>query len=620
MDLSLPANNLSSGIAAFENGADSIYFGLTEFSARKTAENFTFDDFCRIKEYAISHSKKIYIAFNTIVNNEEMERAYKLLKKIDFIGIDGLIVQDFGIVNLCKREFPAIPLHASTQMAVLNKEGVLALKELGFKRVVLARELSLSEIEDIRKEVKDIELKVFVHGALCYCISGLCYASYALTDGKTSANKGSCTGVCRWPFKKVGDSSNKYHFPFSLSDVESDKYIIEKLQEIGIDAIKVEGRLKNSIYAANAASYYRAIIDKKNDDEIQKLRENLECAFSRKTSSGYFYTDKQNLDCSIYTGHRGYKIGTFVSNDKVHLLSSIHLHDGLFYIDKNGAPIKFASPIKNAKCDDVITLHNANAEKNTSLYKIKKADENEKKFNKEAYKPYQKPIDITFIINSDNIKINEYSFPMKVQKANKPQDLYNNIKSAFSVKEGLLTSGRIKYINNTELTDTEVFIPLSTLKNVRREFYKNENERILNYFNSPYIFSFSKKPSLISPPTNSISNNIESDNSVIKINNIGDILPFLNDKNIHKEKTIIISPLLNVANEEATSFFSSIFEGHNIKIENSFEIDKTNFKNFPIFTSLSNLPESGEYTTQFKGKTFRVKVIRENGLVKTYLL
>lgn len=653
MDLSIPCGNLQCAIEALENGADSVYFGLSEFSARKGAENFSFDDLRRIKQYAVAHNKKIYVAFNTIVNDSDMKRAYRLLKQIDFVGIDGLIVQDFGIVNLCKREFPHISLHASTQMAVLNTEGVLALKKLGFSRVVLARELSLKQIEKIRNDVKDIELKVFIHGALCYSISGLCYASFALSNGETSANKGSCTGVCRWPFMQCNSKTSSA--AFSLSDVESDKHIIQRLQAIGVDALKVEGRLKNSLYAKNAALYYRAILDDKSDEEIEQRRENLECAFARKTSKGYFYglESSSDLNCSDYVGHRGYRIGTFITENKVKLTLSLSLHDGLFYLDKNRKPQKFASNFKNARNGDIITIKDANGAINSPLYKTKKSDENEKAFSKNSYKMYMKPIDITFKIESDRVFVNEYEFTVQIQKATKKQNLEQNLKTMFTTAEGLFSIGGFEIVNLTSFDNDEIFIPLSLLKKIKNEFYEAENKKLETDFSSPYT-----PPHL--EPTNTDNNgsemaeNISSITSVIPsitpirkptkknitpaiknittviINNIADLLPFLNGENNDK-KSITVSPLMNIANREAVQFFRNIFAFYNLTLLSSFEEcgdgingfveDATShLKEFPIFTSLSNLPKPGVYTTTFKGKTYTLRVISANGLVKTYIL
>lgn len=630
MDLSIPASSLQSAIAAFEGGADSVYFGLSEFSARKGATNFSFNDLRRIKQYALIHDKKIYVAFNTIINDEDMDRAYNLLKQIDFIGVDGLIIQDFGIVNLCKREFPLIPLHASTQMAVLNKEGVIALKTLGFTRVVLARELSLEQIEKIRNEVKDIELKVFIHGALCYSISGLCYASFALTNGETSANKGSCAGVCRWPFRKDGvDSKNA---PFSLSDVESDKNIIKRLQEIGVDALKVEGRLKNSLYAKNAALYYRSILDGKSDKEIKENKERLECAFARKTSTGYFIGDS-DLDCSDYVGHRGYKIGKFLSENEVLLTSSLSLHDGLFYIDKNGNAQKCASLVKSAKSGDTILLKGANAKINSFLYKTKKSDENEKSFKENSYKMYMKPLDIDFRIENDRVFVNNSEFSAPIQKALKKQNLEENLKSLFSTQEGLYTIGRLNIINHTSIENSEVFIPLSILKKIKNEFYERENGKTEAGFLASYTPP--KIDDINENQTSDIIFQQDSNITSVIINNISDALPFLNENDNNSQdkapQAITISPLMNIENREAVEFFTKLFKGHSIHLCSSLEAcpdkikpfveDSTEcLKEYPIFTSLSNLPKDGIYTTTFKGKTYRLKVISEKDLVKTYLM
>ena len=221
IELALPAGKLENGIVAFKRGADAIYFGLKEFSARKGAGNFSLEDLSKINKLAKDNNKKYYITINTLVDDLELERAYELLKLIEPYKPDGIIVQDLGIINLIKKEFSTLPLHGSTQLAVHTINGVKELKALGFERVVLSRELTLKEIEEIRKACPDIELKVFIHGALCYGFSGLCMASHIITG--RSANEGECAQICRTYFKDKESGENIY--PFSLCDMRAGELV-----------------------------------------------------------------------------------------------------------------------------------------------------------------------------------------------------------------------------------------------------------------------------------------------------------------------------------------------------------------------------------------------------------
>ena len=188
-ELLAPAGDIEAGYAALYYGADALYLGLRQFSARATASNFSEDELCQITGYAHSLGRKIYVTINTLIQNNELDDLKKSLDSCIKASVDGVIVQDLGVAYIIKNAYPELELHASTQMAVHNKEGALFLKKMGFKRVVLARELSLSEIKEITS-VPDLETECFIHGALCYAYSGLCQFSSFETG--MSANRGKC--------------------------------------------------------------------------------------------------------------------------------------------------------------------------------------------------------------------------------------------------------------------------------------------------------------------------------------------------------------------------------------------------------------------------------------------
>ena len=249
IELSMPAGNLENAVYAFLGGADSVYFGLKDFSARKGAENFSFSDYRKIRKYAKDNGRKIYITINTLIRDSELERVFDVLKEIEKCGVDGIIVQDLGVIRLLKNHFPTLGIHASTQLAVHTNYGVKMLRELGAERVVLSRELSLKEIEKIRKNNPEIELKVFIHGAMCYGFSGLCMASLEKTG--RSANRGECAQICRTWFK---DEDKDHLFPFSMKDMDAGKDILT-LEKMGIDSVKVEGRRKGNEYVYYTSRY-----------------------------------------------------------------------------------------------------------------------------------------------------------------------------------------------------------------------------------------------------------------------------------------------------------------------------------------------------------------------------
>ena len=201
LEILAPCGGFDSVEAAVKCGADAVYLGAKEFSARASAHNFDFEEMEKAVKYCHLCGVKVYLTANTVIFDDECEKALNTVIKASNAGIDGVIVQDFGLVSLIKRYVPHLPLHGSTQMSVHSPSGAKFLEELGFKRVVLSRELSMEEIKEIRKATS-MELEVFVHGALCMCVSGQCYFSAML--GSRSGNRGACAQPCRLPFSVKG--------------------------------------------------------------------------------------------------------------------------------------------------------------------------------------------------------------------------------------------------------------------------------------------------------------------------------------------------------------------------------------------------------------------------------
>ena len=193
-ELLAPAGNIEALDAAIGEGADAVYMGLKSFNARLRSSNFAWNQFEAAVQAVHRQKKKIYVTVNTVIEERETERLYRFLSYLDKVGPDGLIVQDFGIIRMCQEFFPNLELHASTQMNIASAKAANLMGKEGFKRVVLARELGLKEIQDIKAN-SNVELEVFVHGALCVCESGLCLFSSYL--GGKSANRGMCAQACR---------------------------------------------------------------------------------------------------------------------------------------------------------------------------------------------------------------------------------------------------------------------------------------------------------------------------------------------------------------------------------------------------------------------------------------
>ncbi len=326
VELLAPAGNLEAGIAALQYGADAIYLGLENFSARADADNFTIEELDSITAYAHAQrsAKKVYVALNTLVLNSEIPLLIKTLRAVAEIGVDALIVQDWGLVKLVRKYVPFIRLHGSTQLAVHHPSGVQALKELGFQRVTLARELTLKEIHACAA-VPGIEVEAFIHGALCYSYSGLCYFSSQLLG--RSGNRGRCAYPCRarWqvaainnqlvsgqmPKPDFSNSSGTQGLAFSMKDLALSPQAVE-LRESGVSSLKIEGRKKSALFVAATVHLYRQILDGSlSEQERQALEAEVQTIFSRPWTPLYFHSPRnRGVVDTQWVGHRGARIGT----------------------------------------------------------------------------------------------------------------------------------------------------------------------------------------------------------------------------------------------------------------------------------------------------------------------
>ena len=253
-----PAGSFESVLAAVRCGADAVYVGGEKFSARAGAINFSDGELEKAVEYCHLHGVKLYRAMNIIVFPEEMSDFLKAAEFTAKIGADGLIVQDLGAASLLREMLPDMKLNASTQMTIHSPEGARLAAEMGFSRIVAARELSLEQIDELVKT--GVETEVFIHGALCMSVSGKCYMSAMI--GSRSANRGMCAQACRLPFNAVGTGER---YDLSLKDLCGIPHI-SKLAEMGVSSFKIEGRMKRAEYVAAAVTACRAALDGKEPD------------------------------------------------------------------------------------------------------------------------------------------------------------------------------------------------------------------------------------------------------------------------------------------------------------------------------------------------------------------
>ncbi|HNX64342.1 MAG TPA: U32 family peptidase [Oscillospiraceae bacterium] len=310
IEILAPAGSMESVYAAVRCGADAVYLGGADFSARQNATNFSDEDLIQAVEYCHLRNVKVHRAINTLVFDDQLEVALKAAEFSAKIGIDALIIQDLGLFSLIKSAIPNMPLHASTQMTIHTKEGALFAKSVGFSRAVAARELSYEQISEICKS--GIEIEAFVHGALCMCVSGQCYMSAMI--GSRSANRGLCAQACRLPFSVIKGADRN---DLSLKDMSLVSYISE-LSEAGVTSFKIEGRMKRPEYVAAAVTACRNAADGKNFNT-----NDLQSVFSRGGFTEGYY--KNVIDKSMF-GVRG-KEDVLSSNDVIPRLKELYQKD-----------------------------------------------------------------------------------------------------------------------------------------------------------------------------------------------------------------------------------------------------------------------------------------------------
>ena len=278
-----PAGSLEAVYSAVRCGANAIYLGGADFSARQNATNFNDDELVEAIQYCHLHGVKVYQAINTIVFDSQLEQLIKTAKRSAEIGVDAFIIQDLGVTYAIKQAIPDIHLHASTQMTIHTKQGAVLAKEMGFSRVVVSRELSKEQIAEIC--TVDIEVEAFVHGALCMSVSGQCYMSAMI--GSRSANRGLCAQACRLPFSAIEDEKR---CDLSLKDMSLVNEISD-LIEIGVTSLKIEGRMKRPEYVAAATTACRAAVD-----GVKPNLDNLRAVFSRSGFTNGYFNDKLGID------------------------------------------------------------------------------------------------------------------------------------------------------------------------------------------------------------------------------------------------------------------------------------------------------------------------------------
>lgn len=478
-ELLSPAGNIECLKAAINNGADACYLGGKSFGARAFAGNFTNEELKEAVEYAHLYGVKIYITVNTIIYNNEVEEFIEYINYLYQIGVDALIMQDIGMISLVRQTFPNFEIHASTQLHNHNNEGIKALKALGVTKVVLDREMTLEQIENINV---DIEKEVFIHGALCNSYSGCCLFSYM--NGGRSGNRGECTQPCRLPYKLIKNGkyiSNEDKYLLSTRELNT-IHNFDKLMNSDITCFKIEGRMKSPSYVGYITRIYRKLIDnyQKNNKEIITKEEenNLKILFNRNFTNGYLFSDKvMNISSS---NHQGLEIGKVIDitpkKIKIKLSDNLYQEDGLrFKQSSKGMIANFIYNEKNllinkASKGDIIYLDNKINLKDKDILVKTSSPYLDKEILSTSIKKIPVDIEVTlennyliiiFKDNNNNIVKDKIKVDTPIKRSTTSEE----------VKEKLTKLGNTPFIcNNININiNKDIFVNMKDLNNIRRE-------------------------------------------------------------------------------------------------------------------------------------------------------
>ena len=485
-ELLAPAGSLAAGLTAFDYGADAVYAGLTKFNARERTENFSLEEMSKLIAYAHKINKKVYVTFNTLVKESELEDAAEQLYHISCLQSDAVIVQDIGILRIIREYFPNLEIHASTQMGIHNSAGVNFAAKLGIKRVILERQVNLAELKQIVKN-SVIETEIFIHGALCCSISGSCLLSSWL--GGWSGNRGKCKQPCRRRY--YSDKGNGFFF--STKDLYS-LDTIQDLKQIGLNSLKIEGRLRKPDYVKNVVSAYRMILDANPNEEsnvlLNKAKNILSRSLGRKWSGG-FRDSESCKDVIQHTllGVSGQPCGKVTSIKQsgftIKLTQKLHIGDRVRVQPKSGDEGPTLTITKLSQSSRAVT-------KGTKGFEYFVHCDKEIPKDGIVYKIGESGGDLTGRIANLPIKANYVNLGVTVKKTGLSVDVKNiaglptwekdlaisdALKSSLAadtvVKEFRASNSKEYRTDNIDVSiHGNLFLPASELKKARREFWE----------------------------------------------------------------------------------------------------------------------------------------------------
>lgn len=593
VELLAPAGNMDSLKAAVMAGCDAVYLGGVLFGARAFAGNFTNEEIVYAINYAHLYGVKVYVTINTIIYDSEVERFLDYVRFLHKNNVDAVIIQDIGMFDLLRKKFPNLELHASTQMNIHNYDGALLAKKLGFKRVVMSRETPIDVIKKIKEEI-DIEIEVFIHGALCVSYSGECLLSALV--GKRSGNRGTCAQICRKKYDFYDDDKNKLNtnnYLLSTKDLCTLKYV-DKLIEIGVDSLKIEGRMKRSPYVYLVTKTYRKVIDNYYNTGKLKIDENdiieLKKMFNRNFTKGFMLNeDNNNFTYDKRPNNIGIEVGQVISkvkNDlKIKLTYDVSVHDGLRILDDKedkGLVINKMfinnKSVLEAKKGDVITLkYDKYVEKNSKV--LLTSSKKQLDFISEAIKNQERFIyvDLSFTAKeNENLKLTiTDGLNTVIEVLDKtPMRAINKETSFDVIKKQLSKLGNTVYKarNITLNLDDNLFINIKDINEIRRRAISKLNEKRLykiDFVEKDYTIGVPDFPSI---KQTAVLVNKENESLKDKYD-----LIYTEDEKTKDEDSIIVLPRITnehpfVKNTVMTGDFGGLLKYDNFQTNFSFNV------------------------------------------------
>lgn len=507
-ELLAPAGSYDILVVAINAGADAVYIAGQRYGARAFAQNFTSEEIEQAVNYAHLNGASVHVTVNTLFNSKEILEVLKYIQYLYRTGVDAVIVQDIGLIYLINKFIPEMEVHSSTQMTLRDYNSILWAHDEGIKRVILPREMSIDEIKNIstrlEKENIKMDLEVFGHGSLCYCISGDCYMS-SFISGR-SANRGACAQPCRSMYKlRYHNHSISNGCLISTHDLATYKNV-KAISDAGIISLKIEGRLKSEDYVATVVNAYRTMIDHMNDednsDRIMQLEEDLNLIFNRYYTNGYILNDNPGQVMGRESSfHQGLYLGKIISIDNEDVIIEFENKNHPILEKGDGIGFKHNNHIRGIYLDKIVeqteefihiqTTRDIRVGSEVYISYSKRLHDKQKQFQKEIIKPHiplsmditpnkkrSLTLNVSFKIGNDVISFG-YKSERKFDEAiNKPLDEETIINQ---MKKSGNTPFIVENVKVTNLPDN-VFMPIGKLNNIRRKVLDIASEKLLEYY------------------------------------------------------------------------------------------------------------------------------------------